>query len=185
MPMSSGERTQRKARKLNRQKVLELAEQGMSTTDIAQHQGVDRSTVWRFLELANPERQALEHFKQHRGDILARLCGKSLEVQEKILDSLDDGVISALNPHQKSGLLAVLNSQSGTLFDKERLERGQSTANHSILTKVLNGALKDLYSPSTPQPVVSGRNETGELVTDTPKQIGTPQNQDGVQDGAS
>ncbi len=144
-------RTQRSARKLDRKKVLELAAQGMSTTDIAQHQGVDRSTVWRFLDLSKPERQALEHFKQHRADILDRLCGKSLDIQEKILNSLDDAVIGSLNQHQKSGLLAVLNIQSGTLFDKARLERGQSTANHSILTKVLNGAIKHVY---TPQPVV-------------------------------
>lgn len=165
-------RTQRTARKLDRQKVIELAKQGLSTADIAQHQGVDRSTVWRFLELSKPERQALEHFKQHRADILDRLCGKSLDVQEKILDSLDDAVINTLTPSQKTGLIAVLNSQSGTLFDKSRLERGQSTANHSVLTKVLNGALKDVYAP---QPVVveQGQSEAESV---------TPQNQESVSD---
>jgi IS30 family transposase len=44
------ERTKRTARKLDRAKVVELADQGMSTADIAQHQGVAPSTVFRFLQ---------------------------------------------------------------------------------------------------------------------------------------
>src|SRR5215472_2118842 len=127
----SPHRSQRKARKLDRAKTLALAEQGMSTADIAQHQGVAPSTVWRFLELAKPERQALEQFKSNRADVFARLAGKSLDLQEKIMDSVDDGMIRALKPHQKTGLLHTLNAQAGTLYDKERLERGLSTENYS------------------------------------------------------
>lgn len=138
----------RKARKLNRQKVLDLHAKGVPPTQIAQLEGVARSTVWRFLELSKPERNALEVFKQHRGDVLARIGAKSLDVQEKILNTLDDVTVTSLTPSQKSGLLHVLNAQSGTLFDKERLERGQSTENHSVMHRILGAAFDGVHNPS-------------------------------------
>ena len=83
--------------------------------------------------------------------MLARLQAKSLDAQERILDTLDDGVIGALTPSQKSGLLMSLNAQHGTSFDKERLERGQSTSNQSIMSAMLGHAVKTLY---TTKPVI-------------------------------
>jgi transposase-like protein len=130
-------RTQRTARRLDRAKVVELAEQGMSTADIAQHQGVVPSTVFRFLQQTKPERHALEVFKKERGDVFARLAAKALCVQEAIVDSLDGPVITALKPHEKGSLLHALNIQAGTLYDKGRLERGQSTNNLSVLGKLI------------------------------------------------
>ena len=153
------ERTKRNARKMDRAKVVALAKQGMSTLDIAQHQKVAPSTVFRFLQQSKPERQAVEQFKAGRADVLARLQAKSLDAQERILDTLDDGVISALTPSQKTGLLMALNAQHGTSFDKERLERGQSTSNHSIMSAMLGHAVKTLY---TTKPVFENqRKATG------------------------
>jgi hypothetical protein len=53
--------------------VLELAEQGLSTADIAKHQQVAPSTIFRFLQQTQPERQAVEAFRKERGDVFARL----------------------------------------------------------------------------------------------------------------
>lgn len=139
---SNGRRTQRKARKLDRKKVLDLHTRGLSSTEIARYQGVAASTVWRFLQQTEPERMALEAFKSGRADVLARLQAKSLDVQERIIDGLDDAVLGALTPSQKSGLLMALNAQSGTVYDKERLERGQSTVNVSLISKLMGAALQ-------------------------------------------
>ena len=142
---SSGPCNQRKARKLDREKVLDLRARGFSATEIAKQQGVAHSTVWRFLRQTEPERQAVEHFKQNRADVLARLQAKSLDAQERIIDTLDDGIISALTPSQKSGLLIALNAQSGTVYDKERLERGESTSNISVLSRMLDSRISTIY----------------------------------------
>ena len=139
---------QRKARKLNRQKVLDLHAKGVPPAQIAQLEGVSRSTVWRFLELSKPERKALEVFKEHRSDVFARLGAKSLDVQEKILDTLDDATVLGLTPSQKSGLLHVLNAQAGTLFDKERIQLGKSTENYSVMHKILGSAFDGVHNPS-------------------------------------
>jgi IS30 family transposase len=142
------ERTQRKARKLDRAKVIELAEQGLSTADIAKHQGVAPSTVFRFLQQTEPERLALEAFKQRRADVFDRLSAKSLDAQERIIDTLDDALIGALTPTQKSGLLMTLNVQAGTLFDKRRLEEGKSTENVGILGKLILQSEQELGKPA-------------------------------------
>ena len=142
------ERTKRNARKMDRAKVVALAKQGMSTLDIARHQNVSPSTVWRFLQQTKPERQALELFKAHRADVLAGLQAKSLDTQERILDTLDDHVINALTPSQKSGLLLALNAVSGTSYDKERLERGESTENISTVSRMLE-SVKSIHRRQT------------------------------------
>ena len=134
------ERTQRTPRKLDRAKTVELAQQGMSTADIAQHQGVVPSTVFRFLQQTKPEQAALGRFKKDRGDVFARLAAKSLDLQERILDTYDERLVAALKPHEKGSLLHALNIQAGTLYDKERLERGQSTSNLSVLAKLITEA---------------------------------------------
>ncbi len=132
--------------KLDRTKALELHAKGLSITEIAQHQGVNRSTVWRFLRQTEPERQAVEEFKAGRADVLARLQAKSLDLQERILDTMSDRVVEALAPHQKSGLLHALNAQAGTLYDKERLERGKSTTNLGVMSRIVSLAHQNLWS---------------------------------------
>ena len=141
-------RTQRTARRLDRKKAAELANRGMTNPEIAKITGVASSTVYRFLSQTIPEREALEHFKAGRADVFASLSLKSLELQEKIVETFDDRIISALTPSQKSGLLMTLNVQAGTLFDKERLERGKSTNNISILGKLIMDAESEIGVPA-------------------------------------
>jgi len=137
---------QRKARKLDRKKVLDLHAKGLSTQEIAQHQGVAPSTIWRFLQQSEPERQALEQFKTGRADVLARIQAKALDVKERILDTMDNAVIKGMTISQKNGALIALNNVQGTAFDKERLERGESTQNINQLSKLLRVNIKTLYA---------------------------------------
>ncbi|MCS6304901.1 MAG: helix-turn-helix domain-containing protein [Nitrospira sp.] len=139
------QRKEGKARKLNRKQVLDLHARGFSAPEIAQQQGVAHSTVWRFLERMKPEIGAVEIFKQNRADVLARIQAKSLDAQERIIDTLDDGLLAALTPSQKSSMLIALNAQSGTAFDKERLERGQSTANISTISRMIDNQVSTLF----------------------------------------
>ena len=159
---------QRQSRKLNRDAVTAMHAQGMGIPEIAKQQDVDHSTVWRFLKETKPEREALEAFKRNRADLLAKLQAKAGDVMHRIIERMDDAFVYALKPSEMNGALQSLNIVAGTAFDKERLDRGQSTANHSILTKVLNGAVKDVYT----QPVVveavksESENVSSEQLTD-------------------
>ena len=137
-------KAKRKSRKLNDQKVLELAAQGLSAVDISKHQAVSPSTITRFLQAYQIDRDALTDYKNGRADILAWLQGKNLKIQTELLDKLD-GLPYALTPQQICGLLFALNTQHGTLFDKERLERGQSTQNISTISKMLDNQVSTIF----------------------------------------
>lgn len=141
----------RKYKSLNKAKALEQAKRGLNNSEIARLQGVDQSTVWQFLNRTKPERQALQDFKTGRADAFAMFQGKCLNLQQKILDSLlVDGVLAPLKPSEKTGLLMALNASAGTSFDKERLERGQSTSNHSVMSTMLGEVVKGMYVGGKP-----------------------------------
>lgn len=135
--------------KLPKAKVMQMAKAGLSTYQIAKVVGTaNQSTIHRFLKKIEPERQAVEAFKSTRAEVLATLQAKNLTIQDKILDKLDDdGLLSALSPSQMSGIVFALNSQHGTLFDKERLERGQSSQNISVVSRMIDSAVQDIYKP--------------------------------------
>lgn len=145
--MKQTERKESRPRKLDQKKVLDMHARGFSAPEIAQQQGVAHSTVWRFLERMKPEIGAVEEFKRTRPDVLARIQAKSLDAQERILDTLGEGLVAALTPSQKSSMLIALNAQHGTLFDKERMERGQSVQNISVISRMINSAVSEIYKP--------------------------------------
>ena len=127
---------------------LQQKERGLSNKEIADSHGVDQSTVWRFLHRTKPEIQALAEFQAHRSDLLDLLQGKCLDLQAKILDSInEDQVIASLKQSEKTGLLMALNATHGTSYDKSRLERGLSTENHSIVSKLLEARVQARYKP--------------------------------------
>jgi hypothetical protein len=79
--------------------------------------------VHQVLERYGIEPNTLESYKQHRADILA---GK----QEAILSSIDTEAIKGMPVGQRI-------MSYGILYDKERLERGQSTENVHQVTDVI------------------------------------------------
>lgn len=137
----------RKRDKLDEAQVIRLAKLGLNTVEIGQHQGVSPSTVWRFLESIKANGQQISTFKAQRADVFAGLSLEALDVQARIIRTLDDGVLATMKPGEKTGLLMALNAVNGTIYDKERLERGQSTENHSIMHKILGSAFDGVHNP--------------------------------------
>ncbi len=144
------QRKQRTARKIDREKVMELHERGLQVADIATHQGVAPSTVWRFLASTSEETQALKEYVSGRAQVFQRLQAKSLDLQHRVLDTFDDGILKAMTVHQKTGLVSVLSAQTGTLYDKERLESGKSTQNVGLVARIMGEALKTVFVSADP-----------------------------------
>ena len=143
-------RNSRIPRKLNPAKVRELAAQGVSIPDIAEHQGVNRSTVWRFLERLSPEQAALKRFQETRPDAFSLLHGDTLQCHALALATLkgdleDEALMRATKPSIKAGILRDLAVAGGVIFDKERLERGQSTANIQTISKLIGASDEKLF----------------------------------------
>lgn len=133
---------------LDRDKAMAMRAQGATITDIAEATGSSPPAVYGFLRQLEPEFKMIEEFKQHRGDVFARLQAKSIGLQFRIIEDLDR-ILPTLTDSQKASLLHTLTVVSGTAFDKERLERGQSTQNHSIMTRMLHSSVDSAYKSDT------------------------------------
>ena len=104
--------------------IIGLYVEGMSQSDIARKLGCSRANISDRLAPFKESLDALPAFKRHKADLLALQ-------QREILNSLTPEDIKGQSAYQRVGMLSIL-------YDKERLERDQSTENISIDAVVKN-----------------------------------------------
>jgi len=108
--------------------ILEYKARGLDSVEIAKLLGCDKSNIIKRLQHHNDKIASLPDYKKHKADVLAL---KQREILNNITpDKLNDA----------SGL--QLTTMFGILYDKERLERGQSTEN--VLVHELSNKISDL-----------------------------------------
>ena len=105
--------------------IIALKLAGLNTRQIAETLGCSKTNIHNRLKQYEPEIKGLKVYKDHRADIFA------LE-QKRLLDSIDDKDI-------KKTPIAARMTSFGILYDKERLERGESTENIAHIHKVAKG----------------------------------------------
>ena len=114
----------------------------IKTVELAKLNGVDHSAIVRLFQRHGIDRQRVDDYKGNRADFMAGM-------QEKLLSAITQEDL------EKASLRDKVISM-GVLFDKERLERGQSTVN---LASIYSQALES----RTPDPldvVSEGNRET-------------------------
>ena len=112
-------------KKVDKLRALELKKGGATYAEIAKVQGVSPQAVNKQIKDLLPNEDT-ETFKNHRADILA-------EMQSKLLSSIEPDEIKKVPVDKR--IVSM-----GILFDKERLERGKSTSNVSILFSLVEEA---------------------------------------------
>ena len=95
--------------------IIEYYRKGLSKTDIAKVLGCHHSNISNRLKPYLDEIETLDVYKAHRADVIA-LKGK------EILKNITPDKIEKASAYQLTGMYSIL-------YDKERLERGESTAN--------------------------------------------------------
>lgn len=117
-------------------RALELRLKGLTDSEIAATLGVSKSAVYSrlepfsFLVTNNGELEAYNHNEVEIFDYIRMLCSQA------IIEQLQ-------NPERREKIdLLRLNNLLGTVFDKMRLIRGQSTANISSLSRLVLDAHK-------------------------------------------
>lgn len=98
--------------------ILELRDKKLTLEQIGKIVGCTKQTVSQRLREYQPVFDRIERFKKHRGDLLTWK-------QAEILNSLTERDLNNASLLQRT-------TAFGILYDKERLERGQSTENLSI-----------------------------------------------------
>jgi len=110
------------------EKLLKWRKQGLSYSEIGNMIGRSKQAVHQRLQ---PYRNAIDNlpaFKENRADIFAIH-------QQRLLNSLTDDDIKKMPPGSRM-------TSFGILYDKERLEKGESTSNVSVLAARLDAARK-------------------------------------------
>lgn len=139
----------RRRQKLDEAKALRLSQLGLGVNEIAQHQGVHHSVISRFLKDNKARGQVIATYRAQRADVFADLGAHAVELQHRIVQQVDDEVLASLSPKDKTSLLFALNAIGGTIYDKERLETGQSTANINLISRMMGAALQQAHQPTT------------------------------------
>jgi hypothetical protein len=107
-------------------KIVNQLALGATQAQVAKSVNVSRPAITQILKRYGIERNLVESFKENRADIFAG-------IQESVAQSLTDADIKKANLRDRTMLL-------GVLYDKERLERGQSTSNQSIILRAIMAA---------------------------------------------
>ncbi len=129
--------------KIDVQKALQLRLKGVSYEDIGKQFGVSRAAVYQRLKPVIPENNVdLETFKQNRADLLAAK-------QKIILESMTQEQIDKIPPGSRP-------TAFGILYDKERLERGQSTENVIVVDPARATELRDIARQVARKRVLEG-----------------------------
>ena len=138
--------TPRNLYKIDVDKLVELREKKVSMTDIAKTLGVHKSTVSRFIKKYRKDLSDLQLFRHNRAFHLQNAQYKAMKTMERLATALldmDDSKIAQLGPEQNARVQRDLSVVKGTLYDKERLETGQSTANVAVnVEQALSDALR-------------------------------------------
>ena len=117
--------------------ILELREKGLTMEQTAKILDCTTANISKRLKQHTPIFERIERFKRHRADIF------TLKQAE---------VINALTPDEiKKAPAQVKGMLLGILYDKERIERGLSTQNISVFSRVVEAACSDNAPPDDKQ----------------------------------
>lgn len=122
-----------RANKISNETILQLRKDGHTLQQIADMYGITWQSVQKRLgTITNwvSQIKGCEPFKKNRADVLA-------SIQEQALSHITPEKLEACSAPQ---LITV----AGIAYDKERLERGQSTQNIANLSLIVQGAYDDL-----------------------------------------
>ena len=97
------------------EKIIELYQKGLTQVEIAKFFGCTKQAIHQRISPFKEDLEALPSFKSFRADVLAFH-------QRRILSRLTEDDLKKASGYQKVGMF-------GILYDKERLERGETTQN--------------------------------------------------------
>jgi len=85
-------------------------------------------------------RDVVDHYKINRADVFAAEQAQNISIQRKLRDAkLSDDDIEGLSVGESMNWFRALGVDFGIKYDKERLERGESTENVAVIV----GAIKE------------------------------------------
>lgn len=154
--MKEDKRKQRPARKIDRKKVEELRDKGLTITDIAEHQQVTPATIYRYLTNYTDKKEKIELTKNNMAGLLMQSCAENMEIAHRIKQNILTNWETFKDSDyrlQKEVLIAVEGGRHYNYLDY-RLETDQSTENQAVLVQAISEARNRKVEGSKAQDVI-------------------------------
>jgi hypothetical protein len=129
-----------KVQPVDRAKVIQLYEQGNTKVDIAKIVGCTEGNVRRILKDSHEFRAQIKQFRENRADLLSDLQERSIQALAKLVDWFVEQDMDSISDAQKPKYIQAITNLMGVMYDKERLETGQSTSNVEQILRVAQGS---------------------------------------------
>ncbi len=136
--------TKKKPNRVNESAALKLFFRGWSYSEIAKHQGVTPAAIWQRLKpftVFNKQGTDIQTFNDNKANILNGSMYKLLAIVN------DEDKLKEMSPYQAAGSF-------GIMYDKYRLETGESTSNVNLLSAIVIGSEK-LHKQGYSEPVIA------------------------------
>ena len=117
--------------------IKSLIDVGKSYREVQEIIPVSIGYITRIVKEFESNRELIEWYKTNKADILSKAQLDSTALQEAIRHSITEDDIKKWTPDQKARWHQALTIEHGTKFDKERLQRDESTENVSVIYKHL------------------------------------------------
>ena len=119
-------------------------EAGMPYKEIVELTNVAMGTITKIK--GNPaikaDKEMLAVYKKQRADVFTSAGMKYSQLRDLILSSMTSEEIREMTITQKISALPKLEIAHGTIYDKERLERGESTENVHVIVDAITDLQK-------------------------------------------
>jgi DNA-binding transcriptional MerR regulator len=129
---------------------------GLSRKDICKLLDLEDATIWPLLKKVDAERRNITKYVDKRSDVLAFVQGKSHATLSLVLEQIETALVSNEKiDWQKVELVQKLSLAAEAAYKAERLERGESTANISVHSSIVESVHAQRQAPPAER---QGRN---------------------------
>jgi transposase len=117
--------------------IKSLVDAGTPYRKIMDITGVSLGYITKIVKQFESNQELIEWYRENKLQILMKTQMDNLALQEAIRDSVTADEIKKWTPDQKARWYQVLGTDYGIKFDKERLEKGESTENIDIILEMI------------------------------------------------
>ena len=117
--------------------VKSLVDAGTNYRKINEITGVSLGHITKIVKEFESSQDLIDWYQKNKLNVLMKAQFENLALQEALRNSITEDDLNKWTPDQKARWYQVLGTDYGIKFDKERLERGQSTENVSVIIEMI------------------------------------------------
>ena len=123
--------------------IKSLVDAGTPYRKIMDITGISLGYITKIVKQFESNQDLIDWYKENKLQVLMKTQMDNLALQEAIRDSVTADEIKKWTPDQKARWYQVLGTDYGIKFDKEHLEKGESTENVGVIIEMIKRIKKE------------------------------------------